>query len=59
MAPGGKAALLPGHRGEGAAQASAGHGEGVVPIRDLMPDQHRVLFALLRHRDQDPELRPR
>lgn len=39
--------FLPFHRDELAAQALAGHGAGIAPIRPFMPDQHRAFFALL------------
>jgi predicted pyridoxine 5'-phosphate oxidase superfamily flavin-nucleotide-binding protein len=45
--PDGATGFLPFHRDELAAQALAGQGAGIAPIRPFMPDQHRAFFALL------------
>ncbi|TAJ38202.1 MAG: pyridoxamine 5'-phosphate oxidase [Reyranella sp.] len=45
--PDGATGFLPFHRDELAAQALAGEGAGIAPIRPFMPDQHRAFFASL------------
>lgn len=45
--PDGATGFLPFHRDELAAQALAGQGPRVAPIRPFMPDQHRAFFSLL------------